>query len=123
MTKSTEKANHLEQVYADAETDRLKLEEKLKVKVKVAILTADANEEPCVVFFRTATTFTKMQCIDLAMQSPMKASATMFDATVIREASDPRVFQMDNDNDAYYLGAIQFCGGLIKVARNSLKKK
>jgi len=123
MTKSTEKAKHLEQVYADAETDRLKLEDKLKCKVKVAILSSGADDEPCVVFFRTATTFTKMQCIDMAMQSPMKASATMFDATVIREASDARVFQMDNDNDAYYLGAIQYCGGLIKVARDSLKKK
>jgi hypothetical protein len=121
--KNTDKKTNIDQVYADAEAKRAQLEERLKSKVKVAILTAGADEEPCVVYFRAATTFTKMQCIDLTLQSYMKASATMFEATVIRESSDPRVFQQDNDNDAYYLGAIQYCGGLIRIAKNLLKKK
>jgi hypothetical protein len=123
MTKSTERTKHLEQVYADAETDRKKLEEKYKGKVKVAVLTLNSEDEPCVVFFRTATTFTKMQCMDLAYQSYSKASATLFDATVIREASDTRVFQQNDDNDAYYLGALEFCLNTIIVARDTLKKK
>ena len=121
--KTTDKKKQIDQVYAEAETKRQQLEERFKGKVKVAILTAGVEEEPCVVYFRAATTFTKMQCIDLTLQSYMKASATMFEATVIREASDPRVFEQDNDNDAYYLGALQYCGGLIRIAKNLLKKK
>jgi hypothetical protein len=122
MTKTSEKKKDLEQLYSDAETKRKELEEKLKGKVKMTILTTASDEKPCVVYFRTATTFTKMQCMDLAYQSDSKASATMFEATVIREASDARVFQQNNDEDAYYLGALEYCLNSIIVARNALKK-
>ena len=61
--------------------------------------------------------------MDLAYQSYSKASATLFDATVIREASDARVFQYNDDNYAYYLGALEYCLNSIIVARNALKKK
>jgi hypothetical protein len=123
MTKSTEKKANHEQLISDAETKRKGLEEKFKSKVRMAVLATGLETEPCVVYFRAATTFTKMQCMDMAMQSPMKASAMLFDATVIRESSDARVFERDNDNDAYYLGAIDYCLELIVLARDVLKKK
>ena len=97
---------NFEQVYTNAETKKKQLEEKYKGKIKVAIFKASANDEPCVVYFRSANTFTKMQCMDMTYQSPMKASRTLFDATVIKEESDPRVFMQDNDDDFYYLGAV-----------------
>jgi hypothetical protein len=128
MTKTKENkpgdSNELKmkQVKADAETQRNLLGEKYKTKVKVAIFRASAEDEPCVVYFEPASTFTKMQCMDMAMQSPMKASRTLFEATVIKEESDPRVFQQDNDDDFYYLGAIQYCGDLIRYAVDILKK-
>ncbi len=101
---------------------RKELEAKYKCKVNMAVLAGEKGEECCIVYFKAATTFTKMQCMDLAIQSPMKASVTMFDATVIKEESDTRVFMQDNDNDTYYLGAVQYCGELIRVARYLLKK-
>lgn len=123
MTKQANKKKQMEQVFTDAEAKRAELEQKYKSKVNMAVLAVSADEEPCIAYFRSATTFTKMQCIDLSMQSPMKASATMFEATVIREATDPRVFRQDNDNDAYYLGALQYCGEVIEIAHAYLKKK
>lgn len=127
MTKSKEPGAgselNLKQVLTDAEAKRVQLEEKYKSKIKMAVLSLGKNDNPCVVYFRTANTFTKMQCMDMAMQSPMKASATLFDATVLKEASDARVFERDNDNDAYYLGAIDYCLEQIAVARDVLKKK
>jgi hypothetical protein len=122
MTKKAEDKKKLEQLYADAETKRAQLAEKYKTKVKVAVFRTGAEDEPCVVYFKSATTFTKMQCMDMAVQSPMKASRILFDATVIKEESDPRVFQQDNDEDFYYLGAIQYCGEQVAYAVNLLKK-
>jgi len=121
MTKASEKAKQ-DNVYSDVEEKRIQLEEKYKCKVKAAIFKASQDDEPCVVYFRPATTFTKMQCMDMAAQSAMKASRILFEATVIREASDQRAFQQDNDNDFYYLGAIKFCGEMVTYARNTLKK-
>lgn len=135
MTKKlTEEKNEPEQstihskkdfqkVHEEAEAKRKQLEERLKCKVKMSILTMPGDEEPCVVYFKTATTYTKMQCMDLAFQSYSKASATLFEATVIREASDARVFQQNDDNDIYYLGALDVCLNSIMVARDVLKKK
>lgn len=123
MTKKAEEKKDFDQVYAEAELKRKELEAKHKCKVKAAIFRASVEDEPCVVYFKAATTFTKMQCMDLAIQSPMKASAAMFDATVIKEESDARVFQRDNDEDTYYLSAIHYCGELVVIARNTLKKK
>lgn len=134
MTKKTEETNELEQktahakdeteqVYANVEAQRKQLEEKYKTKVRAAIFKASAEDAPCVAYFKSASTFTKMQCMDMAAQSPIKASRTLFDSTVIREESDPRVFLQDNDDDFYYLGAVKFCGELVTYARNTLKKK
>jgi hypothetical protein len=123
MSKSTDKKVKYEQVFTDAEAKRKQLEEKFKGKIRMAILATGLETEPCVVYFRAATTYTKMQCMDVAMQSPMKASAMLFDATVIKESSDARVFDRDNDNDTYYLGAIDYCLEMIVVARDVLKKK
>lgn len=122
MTKTSDK-KAATQLYTDAEAKRKELEEKYKSHIKMAVLSAGNDETPCVVYFRTATTFTKMQCMDLSMQSPMKASAMLFDATVMRDVSDARVFERDNDNDLYYLGALDYCLEAIVVARDVLKKK
>ncbi len=122
MRKPENEKRNSEQLRADAEAKRLELEARYKGKVNAAILSMGKEDKPCVVYFSAATTFTKMQCMDLSYQSPSKASAMLFDATVIKEASDARVFDRDNDNDAYYLGAIDYCLGLIMVARDLLKK-
>ena len=122
MTKKASDNANIEKIYTEAEAKRKELEEKYKGKVKMAILSTAGGQEPCIVYFRTATTFTKMQCMDLAYQSYSKASSTLFEATVIREASDVRVFQQNNDEDAYYLGALEYCLNSIIVARNALKK-
>jgi hypothetical protein len=133
MTKKAEEKNESEQstvhstknfdrVHEEAESKRIQLEEKYKCKVKMAILAMPGSEEPCVVYFKAATTYTKMQSMDLAYQSFSKASATLFEATVIREDSDARVFVQNDDNDMYYLGALDFCLNAITVARDVLKK-
>lgn len=130
MTKKAEKkdeadesAKQMEQKYNDAEAKRAQLEEKYKGKVKMAFLATSIDEEPCVVYFRTATTFTKTQCIDLAEQSRSRAAERYFEATVIKEESDPRVFMRDNDDDVFYLGALDWCKKQILGASILIKKK
>jgi hypothetical protein len=132
MTKTTE--NELEQsavdskgsmnqAYTDAEAKRAQLEAKYKCKVKMAFLAAPIDEKPCVAYFKTATTFTKTQCIDMAEQSRSKAAERYFEATVLKEESDPRVFIRDNDDDVFYLGALDWCKRQINGASALVKKK
>lgn len=123
MTKKTEPKKDFTHAYDEAEAKRKQLEEKYKCKVKMAFLATSLDEEPCVVYFRTATTFTKTQCIDLAEQSRSKAAERYFDATVIKEESDVRVFLRDNDDDVFYIGALDWCKQQITGASILVKKK
>lgn len=123
MKKTKDTTADFDQIYSDAEAKRLQLEEKYKGKIKMAVLAAGLDTEPCVAYFRTATTFTKMQCIDLSYQSPSRSAATYFDATIIREESDPRVFLKDNDEDVFYIGALEWCKKQVMGASSYVKKK
>lgn len=116
------------------EKDKILTEEELKTHCEVLAKTHkckkviplhlinDEEDNGIYVFFKQANSYTKMQCIDLLFQSPMKAGKLLFEATVIREESDPQVFKQDNDDDEYYLGAIMFCVGKIRAAGAYQKK-
>ena len=125
MAKTTEnKAIDFKAAYEKAETHRIELEKKLNTKVKMAFLcVADNTVEPCVCYFRPATTMTKMACRDLGYSSPSKAAARLFDATIIKEESDKRAFQQDNDNDQFYLAALDWCTLENVKAEAYVKKK
>lgn len=94
-------------------------------KVKVLILNGiTVDEEPAIAYFATATTATKQKCIDLMqLGSFSKANEMYFDLTIIREESDKRFFMKDNDDDAYFLKALSWCGEHIQYATEYVKKK
>lgn len=123
-TKEENKAIDYKSAYEQAEKHRLSLEEKLKLKIKMAFLCVrDNSVEPCICYFRPATTFTKMQCRDLSMISQSKADKALFEATIIKEESDKRVFDQDNDNDDFFFAALDWCTMQNQKASAYVKKK
>lgn len=122
--KAVNKGIDFAKVYDDAEKKRIELEAKLKIKVKKLVLAAKPlSDEPCICFFRPATTYTKMQCRDLMYSSPSKAAALLFDCTLIKEESDKRVLIQDNDEDYFYMGALEWCSEQNLIATSFIKKK
>lgn len=123
-TKKEEKKIDYGAAYDAAEKKRIELEAKLKCKVKMAFLVNPSEgSEPCVCYFRVATTATKMKCRDLAVTSPSKADSVLFEATIIREESDKRVFKQDDDEDDFYFAALEWCSTQNGKAAAMVKKK
>lgn len=113
-------AEKAEQKRAELETTYSQKEGKA-VKIKLCILGGE-DDEPCVAFFRTATTATKKVCIDLMYTSPTKAEDYYLKACLIKEESDKRILAQDCDDDVYYLGALNWCGEQIRTASVYQKK-
>lgn len=113
----------IKKILADAELKRVELETK-HGKVDMCILSAD--NDICIGYFKKATTATKMACIDMWGQSITKSSQLYFKATFLKEESDPRMsidITKVNEDDYYYLKALDWCQNQIKYASQVVKKK
>lgn len=129
MKKETIKPSSL---ITDAQKKCAELSEKYKCKINFVVVGDDkrgedgtirADVNPAAAFFKPATTFTKMQCIDILMQSPAKAGTVYFESTILKDESDPRMLKTDNDEDVYHIGAVMYCLNLLQTAGGNLKKK
>ena len=74
-------------------------------------------------FIKEPPLFMKMKILDKAMESPITAASSIVDAYLIKEESDPRMYNQERGNDQYYIGATMAAYTFIKVAANAFKKK
>lgn len=98
--------------------------EKKYGKLEEITLYADSDKkDACVIYLKPASTYTKMQCMDVMSVSKTRAGQLLFDATLVKEISDARVLRKDNDEDTFYIGAILHCVNKLHASGGYIKKK
>jgi hypothetical protein len=115
--------DYMDFLHEKSEKIRAELQEKYKRKIRYSIYTTDETTEPCVVYYNSPPTDVKLRCTDIAIQSITRAANALFMATVLKAESDSRVFKKDEDEDGFYLIALDDCFSHFKKADISVKKK
>jgi len=65
----------------------------------------------------------KMAMLDMALQAPFSCAESVYDAYVIKEESDPRLWNKQPENDAFYLGGLKVASDIVQMYSNQFKKK
>jgi hypothetical protein len=65
----------------------------------------------------------KLRMMDSALTASTTVSSSVLDEYLIKEESDPRIYNEGPDNDPYYIGACMEVSNVVKVAVNQFKKK
>jgi hypothetical protein len=81
------------------------------------------NDEQIVGYLKEPPRHVKLRVMDKGLTAPATAAAEVVDAFLIKEESDPRIWDEKPENDRYYLGATMEAYNLINMAVNQLKKK
>ena len=61
--------------------------------------------------------------MDKGLTNPITAASEIVDAYLIKEESDPRIWDEKQVNDKYYIGAAYEAYNLVTMAVNQFKKK
>jgi hypothetical protein len=81
------------------------------------------TDELIVGYLKEPPRHVKLRVMDKGLTAPATAAAEVVDAFLIKEESDPRIWDEKPENDRYYLGATMEAYNLISMAVNQLKKK
>lgn len=93
------------EVKAKAKAEELSA--KLKKKVRYAMYATSQTEDIALAYYTAPITAFKLRIMDIiSTGSVSRASVALFDATVIKNESDSRIFLKDEDNDLYYMAAL-----------------
>jgi hypothetical protein len=99
------------------------LEKKFGKLDEVTVYEQADKKDPCVIYFKPASTYTKMQCMDVMAVSKTKAGQIFLEATLVKEISDVRVLRKDNDEDTLYIAAVLHCVNKLQASGGYIKKK
>lgn len=99
------------------------LSKKLSVNVLPIVFVDEDTQEQVIGFIKEPARFVKLRAMDKAMTAPMSASAELYDACVIKEESDARLYSDKPENDKYYMGATVEAFKTVEISVNSFKKK
>jgi hypothetical protein len=91
-------------------------------KVHPLIFMAEENDR-VIGFIKEPPRHVKLRVMDKGLTSPATAAAEVVDAYIIKDASDPRIWDENSENDKYYLGATMEAYNMINMAVNQFKKK
>lgn len=80
------------------------------------------TKEQIIGYIKEPNRVTKLRVLDKGMISPISAAAELFEAILIRDESNPRIFSEKPEDDSIYMGAVMECYNTIKVSVNQLKK-
>ena len=65
----------------------------------------------------------KMAMLDMAMQAPFSCAEQLYDAYIVKEETDDRMYNKLPENDAFYLTGIDVTGKMVQMYSNAFKKK
>lgn len=82
----------------------------------------EIKNEDVVGYFKMPNRATKMRLLDKAMTSPVSAAGDLFEALLIKEASDPRFYSEASANDRYFIGGSTAVFQTVQVSVNQFKK-
>ena len=105
------------------ELKRQQLEKEHACKVHCFEFVADSKTDIAAIFIKEPDRFAKMQVMDLSISSLTQAGKLLVETCAIKEASDARFFDENQENDKLWLGAIMGAAELVTFSVNGLKKK
>lgn len=108
---------------ADAEQKAQALSEELKAKVHPLVFTTPQDETPVVGFIREPNRTIKLAVMDKFHTGFYSACDQALQACLLKEHSDPRIFSERQEDDVYYLGAVNELSEMIQYAVNHEKKR
>ncbi len=104
-----------------AKADELSTREGCKVHPLV-FMTED-NIEKVVGFIKEPPRQVKLRVMDKGLTSPATAASEVVEAFLVKDASDPKIWDEKPENDKFYLGAVMEAYNMISMAVNQFKKK
>lgn len=81
------------------------------------------DDEEVIGYMKEPPRMVKLRVMDKGMTSPATAAAEVVEAYIIKECSDPRIWEEKPENDVYFLGATMEAYNMIGMAVNRFKKK
>jgi len=81
------------------------------------------SDEEVIGFLKEPPLQAKLAVMDMALRNPFSAATDILDHYIIKEESDPRLYDKRPENDAFYIGATSIANELIEMYRNQFKKK
>ena len=102
----------------DAKAKELSVKHGVKVTPFVFIV----EGENIIGYLKDPSRMIKMQAIDIREQSKTQAGDLILRSALIQEESDKRILEEKPENDAIYLGAIDFAVNTVSIYREILKK-
>jgi hypothetical protein len=97
---------------------------RLGVKVHPLIFRDEETSTDVIGFMREPNRVTKLRVLDKSITvGVFSASAELYDAVIIKEESDSRLFSELSSDDKLVLGATMAAYDLIKTSVNQFKKK
>jgi hypothetical protein len=109
----------------EIEAKKMDLEKQHGVEVHpIVFLVEGAEKEDQVVgFIKEPPFLVKLRVMDKALISPISSAAELLEISLIKEASDSRIYDESPKNDKIRLGAVMAAYGLIKYQVDVYKKK
>lgn len=114
---------YVDYMHATGTEKAKQLSDKLNRKVRYALYTGTEKEDAALAYYTTPRTELKLRVTDIMTQSPTRAAVALFDATVLKEESDKRIFEKDEDRDFFYLAALDDVVNQWRKADIAVKKK
>lgn len=90
--------------------------------IPMAFTDADSNEQ-IVGYLKSPDRLSMMRAFDKMISSPSMAGAEILEICLIKNESDPRIYTEAPQNNSIYLGAIVEALSVVKLNKNTLKKK
>lgn len=107
----------------DIESKASELEKEHKCKVHPIIFQASKDSEKIVGYIKEPARIVKMRALNKGEIDKMGAGADILECTLIKEASDARIYSEASENDAIYIGACVAALKRIDVMMDVYKKK
>lgn len=108
---------------AQKQADEKAVELSAKFKLEVTPFVFYTKEGFVFGYIKNPDRMNKMKAIDLYEQSRTQAGHLILQTSLIHEESDKRILEESPENDAIYLGAIDFAIKVVQVCAELLKKK
>lgn len=115
----------LEKAKKAAAEKAAELTAKLGVRINpIVFVNPDSEADEVIVgFFREPNRAAKMMIMDKAMVGGFSAASAVYEAVIVKEESDPRLYSEAPEHDALVMGGIQAVYSRVQLAVDQFKKK
>lgn len=100
------------------------LSKQYNARVIPVILRDEENEGGWVVgYMKEPNRITKLRMLDKSMQGMITAAAELFEAVLLKDVSDARLYSDMAQHDKYYIGASLAANNFVQTSVDQFKKK